>query len=155
MKLFFYFCFVFFLIAAVVGAADMRQIELTDGSIVNAEVVSLSQGVYTVKSETLGTIKLPESKIRSIRTQAAGRSTDIPGKQADDMRSLQDKMMSDREIMSLVRSLGEDPQFRKILEDPAVMKAVEEGNIAALMANPQFLKLLDNATVQDIQKKVQ
>jgi hypothetical protein len=34
------------------------------------------------------------------------------------------------------------------------MKAVSEGDIPALMANPKFTKLLNNPTVQDIQKKV-
>jgi hypothetical protein len=33
------------------------------------------------------------------------------------------------------------------------LKAVSEGDIAALMANPKFTKLLNNSTVQEIHKK--
>jgi hypothetical protein len=62
--------------------------------------------------------------------------------------------MNDQEIMGMIQSLQGDPEFKKVLEDPEVMKAVNAGDVTALMANPQFLKLLNNATVQDIQKKV-
>jgi len=33
------------------------------------------------------------------------------------------------------------------------MKAVNEGDISALTANPQIMKLLNNATVKEIQQK--
>ena len=45
-------------------------------------------------------------------------------------------------------------KFMKILEDPAVMNAVNSGDISALMANPQFLKLMNNSIVRDIGQKV-
>jgi hypothetical protein len=70
------------------------------------------------------------------------------------VKSLQDKMMNDGEIMDMIKSLQNDRDFQKILEDPEVMKAVNSGDIAALTANPGFMKLLDNKTVQDIQNKV-
>jgi hypothetical protein len=63
-------------------------------------------------------------------------------------------MMNDQEIMGLIQSLQNDPEFKKVLEDPDIMKAVSAGDIPALMANPNFTKLLNNSTVQDIQKKV-
>jgi hypothetical protein len=34
------------------------------------------------------------------------------------------------------------------------MKAVNAGDIGALTANPEFMKLLQHSTVQDIKKKV-
>jgi hypothetical protein len=63
-------------------------------------------------------------------------------------------MMNDKEVMSKIQSLQNDPEFMKILEDPEVMKAVTSGNVSALMANPQFLKLMNNSTVRDIEQKV-
>ena len=63
-------------------------------------------------------------------------------------------MTGDKEIMALIQSLQDSPEFKQILEDPEIMKAVNDGDIAALTANPRFMKLLDNATVQEIEKKV-
>ena len=40
------------------------------------------------------------------------------------------------------------------MEDPVVMKAMKDGDVSALMANPQFMKLLNNPTVKEIEKKV-
>ena len=56
--------------------------------------------------------------------------------------------------MSLIQSLQSDPAFQKMLEDPEIMKAVNAGDVAALMARPDFMNLLNNATVREIQKKV-
>ena len=63
-------------------------------------------------------------------------------------------MMGDQQVMSLITSLQNDPEFQKALEDPAVMAAVMSGNAAALADNPQFMKLMENKTVQDIMKKM-
>ena len=140
------------LFIANAAAGKIREIELKDGSVITGEVQSLSNGVYTIKSDSLGIIKLEESKIRAMRSKAPVASpTSGTG---SEVRSLQEKMMSDKEIMTMIESLKDDQDFKKLLQDPEVMKAVQTGDIAALTANPQFMKLLNNPTVKDIQKKV-
>ncbi len=144
------------LAVVTVDAAEAREIELTDGSVITGEVLSLSGGIYTIKSGSLGTIKLEESKVRAIRLKSpsgSGAQKSLTGPEAE-ARGLREKMMNDREIMGMIQSLRDDPEFQKILEDPEVMKAVQAGDLAALMANPRFMKLLDNSTVKEIQKKV-
>src|SRR5574341_1365277 len=70
-------------------AAEVREIELNDGSIVTGEVVSLSNGVYTIRAASLGTITIEESKVRSIRQKgAAAPSSDVSA----EVRSLQERM---------------------------------------------------------------
>ncbi|HYA86455.1 MAG TPA: hypothetical protein VEI57_05245 [Nitrospirota bacterium] len=140
---------VFLLLVQNTFAGEVRVIELTDGSTITGEVLSLSNGVYTIKSESLGTIKLAESKIRAIRAKSSGTDAASP----KDTSALQEKMVSDKEIMGLIQSLQNDPDFKKALEDPEIMKAVNDGDIAALTANPRFMKLLNNATVREIQQK--
>ena len=145
------------LFAAVARAGELREIELFDGTVITGEVLSLTGGVYSVKSDSLGSLRIEESKIRTIRSKSPagnGSQNDPASASHAGVRSLQDKMMSDKEIMTMIQSLQNDPEFKKMLEDPEVMKAVNAGDVAALMANPAFLKLLSNPTVQDIQKKV-
>lgn len=139
--------------AAGVLAGDMREIEMTDGSIITGEVLSLAGGIYTIRSGSLGTIKIEESKIRAIRSKPSSDNA-ANSQSAGEVSKLQDKMMNDKEVMSMIQSLQNDPDFKKILEDPGIMKAVQAGDVTTLMANPQFMKLLNNAAVQDIQRKV-
>lgn len=137
-------------------AAEIKEIELKDGSVLSGEVISFTNGIYTLKSDVLGTIKLEESKIRAIREQPstnAVASTNT-GSTAGEMQSLQQKMMNDKEIMNMIQSLQNDPEFKKLLEDPKIMSAVQAGDVAALTADPRFMKLLNHPTVQEIQKKV-
>ena len=137
-------------------AGEVREIDLSDGSVINGEVLSLRNGIYTVRSDTLGIVKLEESKVRAIRPRspASGSQPAQSGISSGQAQSLQQKMMSDQEIMGLIQSLKNDPEFQKILEDPEIMKAVNAGDVSALAANPKFMKLLNNATVQEIEKKV-
>ncbi|HAR45888.1 MAG: hypothetical protein A2X56_00135 [Nitrospirae bacterium GWC2_57_13] len=143
-------------------AGDLREIVLSDGSTMIGEVVSLQNGLYTVKSPALGTITVPERKIRSIRTLSGSESatggsatSSVDPAALGQIGSLQKQMMGNEEIMDLIRSLQDDPDFQKILRDPAVMAAVGKGDIATLTANPAFMKLLNNATIGEIRKKVQ
>lgn len=136
---------------AVASAAEIREIELTDGSIITGEVVSLSKGIYTVRSAALGTVKIEESKVRTISSKG---TVSTAGDSGNGVKSLRDKMMNDGEIMDMIRSLQNDPDFQRILQDPEIMKAVQAGDISALMANPQFMKLLNNQTLQKIRNKV-
>lgn len=134
------------------SAAEIKDIELTDGSIITGEILSLNNGVYTIRTGSLGTLKINDAKVRSIRPQ--NTATSRQSGQTGDVKILQDKMMSDQEIMGMIQSLKDDPQFIKILEDPEIMNAVKSGDTAALMANPKFLQLLHNPTVRDIQQKI-
>lgn len=152
-----FFLFCLFAGPGLLEAGEMRELEMTDGSIISAEVISLSDGVYTVQSPSLGAVRIEESKIRSIRVKSATGKTSATNAPdtAGEAQKLREKMRNNKDIMSMIMSLRDDPDFKKILEDPELMKAVESGDIAALTANPNFLKLLDNATVRDIEKMAQ
>ncbi len=153
----FLICFVvaLSLVAGTARAGELWEIELKDGSSITGEVVSLSNGIYTIKSDTLGTLKVEESKVQVIRRKSLPQvPSAAKNNTGSEVTSLQHKMMSDQEIMGLIQSLQNDPEFKKLLEDPEVMKAVSAGDVAALTANPKFMQLLGNPTVREIQKKV-
>jgi hypothetical protein len=145
------------LLISVAAAGEMREIELTDGSTITGEVESLKSGVYTIKSDSLGTIRIEDAKIRAIRAKSSvpsGRGISGSSGTAESVKDLQRKMTGDKEIMVLIQSLQNDPDFKKILEDPEIMKAIQDGNFTALAADSRFKKLLNNPTVKEIEKKV-
>ena len=70
------------------------------------------------------------------------------------VQGLQQKMLADDQTMALILSLKDDPEMQALLNDPALLEAVQAGDLTALTANPKFMKLLDNAKVKEIQKRV-
>ncbi len=145
------------MLAAGAWAKELREIELTDGSVLSGEILSLNNGVFTIRTPNLGVITIAQSKVRTIREQpVAGEAAAGPGSGdlSAQARSMQGKMMGDKEIMGLILSLQDDPEFQKILADPEVMGAVSAGDLTALTANPRFMQLMNNPTVKKIQRKV-
>ena len=72
----------FFLLTCLpvsVYAGAVREVELSDGSVLQAEVVGLRHGVYQLRSSTLGEFEVPESQVVAIRTPL---SEPAPGKPA-------------------------------------------------------------------------
>jgi hypothetical protein len=140
-------------------AGEIRRIELTDGSIIYGHIVSVNEGVYAIKSESLGLIQLEESRIRAIRF---GSPEDVRGNQDRPYQNLQNakiqilqqSMMSDPEIMKMIMSLQNDPNFQEVLKDPDILKAVNSGDIDSLLSNPKFIRLLNSPAIQEIGSKI-
>jgi hypothetical protein len=142
----------FFLFVTLLGqafASETKTFELLDGSIITGEIISFSDGIFTLKSEILGTIRLEESKIRIIR------SSEDSGISEDGVLALQKKMMTNEEVFAMILSLQNDPEFQAVLKDSEIMRAISSGDINALLSNPDFLKLLENPTIQDIGKRIE
>ncbi len=140
-------------------AGQLSEIELVDGGVIRGEIVSKSDGVYVVKSDSLGTLKVKESEVRFIRVGSAGAMekeivSPPKGVAASEIQSLQQSMMNNDEVMGLVMSLQKNPKMQELLKDPGFMKAVSAGDISTLMANPKFIELLNNPEIKEIQKKV-
>jgi len=133
------------LIAGDVSGGEIKQVNLNDGSIIHGEIMSLSDGLYTLKSVSLGTIKIEESKVQSI-TPLKNIKKEI--------QTFEQKIMNDAELLNIVLPLQDDPDFQKALEDPSIIEAVEAGDMNALLSNPKFIKLLNNATILNIRDKI-
>ncbi len=155
MKRSFLVLLLFLLAAGSALSGDLKEIELSDGSVITGEVVSLVNGIYTIRTGPLGTVKVNDSRVKSIRSRGSAPAASTPAPSSAEVSSLTEKMMADGEIMEMIRSLKDDPAFQKALEDPEIRNAVSTGDTASLMANPKFLELMNNATVREIQQKVQ
>jgi len=153
---------VFFFLSALfcnAVAGQTSEIELVDGGIIFGEIISHSDGVYVVRSNSLGTVRVNESEIRLIRPQAGNSAkkkimSTPGGSVSTDLQTLQKSMMNDKEIMGLVLSLQKAPEMQELLKDPDIMEAINSGNISALMSNPKFRELLKNPEIEEIQKKI-
>ncbi len=137
-------------------AGEMKLIKLKDGSVITGQVVSLRNGSYTIKSDSMGKITISDTKIQSIQSAEGARKgqSEASGIDESQLNALQNQMTSDVGMMQRIASLQNDPDFKKVLSDPAIMKAINSGDINALTSNPKFMKLLNKAAVKSISREV-
>jgi len=147
------------ILTSPVIAGEIAEVELTDGSVICGEISSSETGFYTLKSNSLGTVKLEESKIRTIRFEPslephAAKQDTMPTSAELRIHTLQQLLTGDPEIVQMIMSLLNDPAIQEILADPSIIEGVNKGDIEALSANPKFMKLLDNPAIQEITGKL-
>lgn len=140
-------------ITTSLSLADVREIVLKDGSIITGTVRSFDGDTYVIESDSLGTVSLDNSKIQAIRSPGGPVAAQSVSPQ--ELLSIQQKLMSDGEIMDLIKALQSDPQIQAILNDPELLESVASGDVPTLMNNPKFKALMENPKIKQISDKVQ
>ena len=153
-------CTSIFLFLWVVSSAShagvVSQIKLLDGSVIQAEIISFSNGVYKIRSEMLGTLSIAEDRVQSIRpnkSQTPGmleklKSSDLSvGKK---VQGLKQKLTSDPKTMEMLLDLGNDPSMIGVLNDKDLMRAIQQGNLSTVIKNPKIQKLMKSKAVVDV-----
>jgi len=160
MKKIFYCMVITLLVVSVQAfAGDAVSVALKDGSVISGELISLQDGVYTVSSGSLGTVRIDESKIQAIRYGSQAISTEPiqptgGARSGVEMQAIQNAIVSDGQIMSLILSMQNDPDVQEVLSDPDIMNAVLSGDLDTLKSNPKFMKLINHPTIRVIRNKV-
>ena len=150
------------MIAAMIcsaGADEINTIELIDGSVILGEIVSVAGGVYTIRSETMGSVMIEKSKIRSIRFHSQESKKEVgdtsrTGTEQSEIQGFQQTLIADEDIFNIILSLQNDPKIQEILNDPELMKSVQSGDIQRLISNPKFMELLNHPKIKAINEKM-
>ncbi|UXI70296.1 hypothetical protein [Tahibacter amnicola] len=138
------------------GALASPAVELKDGSRIEGEIQSITNGVYTVLSPSLGTVHIPQSSIARIvydgapAASSAGASSAPDDGLSLDIAQIGKRLAQDPDAMQSIMSLQSDPQIQAILADPAITRAIQEGDYASLMANPKIRALESNSRVKQL-----
>ena len=137
-------------------AGVVSQIKLLDGSVIQAEIISFSNGVYKLRSESLGTLSVAEDRVQSIRpnksqisgTPAQLETADPPVGQK--VQGLQQKLTSDPKTMEMLLDLGNDPSMIGVLNDKELMRNIQQGNLSTVIKNPKIQKLMRSKAVGEV-----
>jgi hypothetical protein len=129
-------------------AGEVQRIELRDGSVMNAEVVSMHDGVYTLKSPSLGELRVNAKQVQSISSLRAPTSQAGPAN--INLNQLQSTLQAKPGAMNAITGLKDDPDVQAVLSDPEIMKAIQSRDYTALANNPKFQKLMNNPTIKQI-----
>ena len=140
---------------SLVQAGEVREIVLIDGSVIVGELLSLANGIYTIKTATVGTVQVEDAKVETIRNRAGGTSEQVKASGQPEISSIQQEMISDGYIMQLILALQNDPDFQDILQDESIITAINDGDLDALMTNPKIEKLMRKSDVQEIKRRVE
>jgi len=154
--------FIFIFLVSTAEASSLSRFELKDGSVIQGEILSFSGGVYRINSDALGTVSLPEKKIRAIKpahnsgSQAENSNeSKSPNPGAQEIEQMQGRMLNDPETVRLIGELQNNPSVQKILQDEELMKAIAQGNLARVGEDPKIKALMNDKTIGKIIEKNQ
>ena len=141
-------------LTVTVHAGELKEIVLTDGSTIVGELMSLTNGIYTIKTANLGELKIEDARVVIIRNNS-GRMERFENTSAQQIFAVQKKIIADESIIQLILALQNDPDFQDVLQDESIMMAISSGDFNALMTNPKIVKLINNSNVQEIKRKLE
>ena len=139
---------------ALSGASFAATVMLRDGTVIHGEIKSLQDDVYTVETDSLGTIRVRKQELRSIDEggepmSAAGVESSTHGSSpaTGEFDATQSRIMQDPKLLATVLALQDDPD---VMADPEIIKAMAAGDYSGLMNNPKIVTLMRNAKMREI-----
>ncbi|MCK4994383.1 MAG: hypothetical protein KAS13_04970 [Candidatus Omnitrophica bacterium] len=158
-----------FIFSLNVLAAGLNKIVLEDGTVIYGNIINMENGQYKIKTQDMGIVSVAEEKVLTIRKKSEVKN--IANREVSDLKfsgseptdpntvkagieALKRGIGNDPGTMKSIGNLQNDPDFMTVLNDPAIMSAVESGDINALTSNPKFMKLLSHPTVRGVERKV-
>jgi hypothetical protein len=66
------------------------------------------------------------------------------------LQKLQDRMLSDSQVMALISALQNDPDLQALLKDPSFLQALSTRDVNTLANDPRFVKLFGNPLIKKI-----
>jgi hypothetical protein len=130
------------------GAVSAATLVLKDGAIIHGEIEILQDDVYTVRTETLGTVRVRKQDVRTI--DHSGESTAESFPESAELQAMQLRMTENPNLFSMIQALQSDPDVQAVLADPEIISAIASGNYAVLMKHPKIIALTDNAKMREI-----
>jgi len=161
----FLFTLIFFVLSFLAYGGTLREVELLDGSIIRAEMLSMDGKMYRFRSDALGTIEVPEYQVKAIRSpgdshvrlqtaeepnvesSASPLATPAPTPPANDLKQA---LSQNPAAMNKIISLQNDPLMQQILGDENTMRAVQAGDLGALMNDPKVRALMNHPTIREL-----
>lgn len=144
------FLILYMVLPAVVHAGEVREIVLVDNSVIVGELVSLEKGIYKIETKSLGILAVEEEKIKRIGSKSDLMAGQVTKSGQQEILAKQQRMITNGSVMQQILNLENDPDFQEILQDEAVMQAINSGDLNALMTNPKVMKLMQKSSVQEI-----
>ena len=161
MKKIIIFCLLFFALNSATYGAQPSKIELTDGSIINGEIISYSNDIYTINSPTFGEIKIESAKVAKIESlkYALPNNSISPAAQNNiptpsQISNYGQNLINDPENAAIIEGMAINSGLQELANDLQVREAAKTGDIQALLKNPKFMNMVSSPEMQEALKKL-
>ena len=151
------FCFIFSLTLTQLALAQEQTITLRDGTVMKGELVQVVDGVYTIRSGSLGQTQIKADQIAgitnnhilpTIHTNQEASAPAAQGTTSSQMAQIQNTIMANPNMMADIQSIAADPEVLKLMSNPAIIQAATTKDVNALKNNPAAMQLMQNPKVQ-------
>lgn len=138
-----------------------QTISLKDGSTIKGEITNMANGVYTIKTTSMGTAQIKADQIGSINNGTTAPNYAHPPAYASppsinaQVGQLQNQIMGNPAMMMDIQQIASDPEIIKLISNPAMMQAVMSKDMDAIRANPATAELMKNPKLQALIEKFQ
>ena len=147
-------------------AGSTKQIALKDGSVIKGELVSFENGIYTIQTDNLGQLQLPEANVLSVANETIAAQAPQVAAQAgsapnfsNKVSTMQNQIMADPQAMQAVQAMAEDPEIAAMISDPDFVKqltaAVSNNNVESVAGDPKIQQLMSNPKMQALIQQLQ
>ncbi|MEI6034876.1 MAG: hypothetical protein WCS65_11430 [Verrucomicrobiae bacterium] len=157
-----------------VGAEEsgtMQAITLKDSGVINAEITEVTGGFYLINAPALGEMKIPTGNVLSIRkatyhnvdypeTDAVLPASENPADASAEqsvasalqlaLSSKVKNFLSTGDGMAAAAQISEDHDWKAVLADPTVMKAIRSKDGAALISLPSVSRLMESSQTKSL-----
>ncbi len=150
-----------------VNASGQQNLTLSDGSVIKGRLIDIEDGVYLIQTEALGELRIPESQVINISSQALPLNpSPLPSNNQTNFLSqlglpslnpgsLPLNLLSDPQLMQDMQKLMQDPAMQQILFDPQIQQVLLSQDPEKIQSNPKIQQLLQNPVMQNIIQKIQ
>ncbi|MBF0544906.1 MAG: hypothetical protein HQM08_10755 [Candidatus Riflebacteria bacterium] len=184
-------------ISSCLLGSPIQIIQLKDNSEIRGEILEMKNGVYTIKTTSLGEIKIPAEKISAILPdkasvseqkesikilegkpksttktvndngiRASDKTAEKQNSQQESDQSQMDKsqleklqkdtngrvqsMMMNGDFLQKAMALGESEEMKEVMQDPDVMRAIQDNDYETLMNNEKMKKLMESDQTESL-----
>ncbi len=130
-----------FLVAALLGAAatsaqeEEKIVRLRDGTVLRGTLVPSAEGVFRVKTRTLGEVRVDPADILSVESLDATAAGAV---RAGRMEELKSTMLGNPEVMASIEDLARDEEIAAIMQDEDLQAAIMSMDFDYLRQDEKF-----------------
>ncbi len=161
-------CCLFFIVALWAAGPALAQeeekcVRLRDGTLLRGTLVPSAEGVFRIKTRTLGEVLVDPADIASIESPGRGQSgNDTAGANdtaggndtAGRMEKLKDEIVNNPQVMASVEDLAQDEQIAALMSDEDLRAAIMSLDFDYLRKDEKFQAFTAHPGVQEIIGKV-
>jgi hypothetical protein len=70
------------------------------------------------------------------------------------VQAIQQQMLNNPEIMTIILSLQNDPDMQALLNDPTLMAEIQAGKLNTFVHDPRLLRLLGKPQIKDVEQRL-